>query len=132
MAAVHFYHPKAQMTSVWQLPARHSPVLLADEHAEQQWRQYPHLVWERHDGYWEHHRLGPKEYNGGSGTPEEYIPGSFKTPPPGWPEASPAYLEERRQVAINMQQRMLAHGDTQAVNRLGAVISQLNNQLGLR
>jgi len=45
---------------------------------------------------------------------------------------SRAYLEQRRQVALNMQQQMLARGDTRAAERLGAVISQFNNQLSHR
>jgi hypothetical protein len=43
-----------------------------------------------------------------------------------------SYLEQRRQVAINMQQQMLARGDTNAAQRLGSVIGQLNRDLGYR
>ena len=43
-----------------------------------------------------------------------------------------AYLEQRRQVAINMQQQMFARGDTKAAQRLGGVIGRLNSELGSR
>jgi hypothetical protein len=40
-----------------------------------------------------------------------------------------AYLEQRREVAVNMQQEMLARGDAKAAQRLGRVIGQLNREL---
>ena len=47
-------------------------------------------------------------------------------------DPSRAYLEQRRQAAINMQQQMLARGDMQAAQRLGGVIAQLDSQLRYR
>jgi hypothetical protein len=63
----------------------------------------------------------------------QYPPGWFSGPPSGWAMGQRrGYLEQWREVAINMQQQMLARGDTKAAERLGGVIGQLNRQLGYR
>jgi hypothetical protein len=49
---------------------------------------------------------------------------------PPWEERRRAYLEQRREAAINMKQQMLARGDTKAANRLVVVIRRLDDQLG--
>jgi hypothetical protein len=49
-----------------------------------------------------------------------------------WLRERRAYLEQRRGIAIHMQQEMLARGDMKAAQRLGSVIEQLNRELGYR
>jgi hypothetical protein len=96
-------------------------MVLAYEDDQYQWRHY-------HDP-----ALAPNDYNWGSRYRYQYAPGWFNSPPSGWAvDQRRAYLEQRRQVAINMQQQMLARGDTNAAQRLGGVIGQLDNQLHYR
>jgi hypothetical protein len=96
-------------------------MVLAYEDDQYQWRHY-------HDP-----ALAPNDYNWGSRYRYQYAPGWFNSPPSGWAvDQRRAYLEQRRQVAINMQQQMLARGDTNAAQRLGSVIGQLDNQLHYR
>jgi len=49
---------------------------------------------------------------------------------PPWQEGHRAYLEQRREAAINMEQQMLARGDMKAADRLVVVIRKLDDQLG--
>lgn len=139
MTAIHSDLPSTQVTSAWQAPSPHSPVVLAQEDNQQQWREH-HYGSDHHDhdrdhhnADWDHHRLDPNDYNWGGRNRYQYTPGWFSPPPSAWAgDRRRAYLKERRQVAINMQRQMLARGDTAAAQRLGAVIGQLNNQLGHR
>ncbi len=134
MAAVHSDRPSTQVTSVSQVPSQHSPIVLAYEDDEQQWRQH-HQDHDRdhHNAYWDHHHLNQNDYNWGGQHRYQYAPGWFNSPPSGWAgDRRREYLEERRRAAINMQQQMLARGDTNAAQRLGVVIGQLNSQLGHR
>jgi hypothetical protein len=139
MAAVHFDRTPMQITSAWRAPSRHSPVVLAEDD-EQQWRHDGDRDWRPHD--WDHanggrngggYGPGPDAYYWGGRDRYNYSPGWFNPPPQGWSDdRRRTYLEERRHVAINMQQQMLARGDTRAAQRLGAVIDQLNHQLRYR
>jgi hypothetical protein len=122
MAAVHFDVPSHQVMSMSQGPSQHSSVVLAYEGNPYEWRQQHH-----------HYPSDPNGYSWGTRYRYEYAPGWFATPPPGWAvDRRRTYLEERRRVAINMQQQMLARGDINAARRLGAVIGQLDNQLHYR
>ena len=86
-----------------------------------------------HDHTWQPGPIPPNDYNWGGPHRYQYAPQWFNSPPPSWPNNSRrAYLKERRQVAINMQQQMLARGDTNAAQRLGTVIGQLDHELGYR
>jgi hypothetical protein len=123
IAAVHFDQPPARMTSSWQAPLQHPQILVADENDGYEWRHH-------HD--WDYRR-NPDDYNWGGHYRYQYAPGYFTPPPSGWAAYQRrSYLEQRRQVAIDMQQQMLARGDTNAASRLGVVIQQLNGQLGYR
>jgi hypothetical protein len=120
MAGVQFSLPSARVEPSWQLSRQHSPMIFAQEDYQYEWRNH-------------HHRLDPNDYNWGGGNRYQYAPGWFGSPPSGWAtDRRNSYLEQRRQVAINMQQQMLARGDTKAAQRLGTVIAQLNSQLGYR
>jgi hypothetical protein len=120
MAWDHYDRPSGRVRSMWYRPSQHRPIVLAQE--------YPYQ--------WRHHEdppLAPNDYNWGSRYRYQYAPGWFSAPPSGWAvNQRRAYLEQRRQVAINMQQQMLARGDTNAAQRLGGVIGQLDNQLHYR
>jgi hypothetical protein len=121
MAGVNFDHPTTQVTSVWQAPSQYSQILLAQEYG---YPPPPHH---------HHHHVNPNDYYWGGHYRYQYSPGWFDPPPSGMAMSERrAYLEQRRQVAINMQQQMLARGDTNAAQRLGSVIGQLNHELGYR
>ena len=86
-----------------------------------------------HDHTWQPQPIPASDYNWGGPHRYKYAPQWFNSPPPSWSNNSRrAYLKERRQVAINMQQQMLARGDTNAAQRLGTVIGQLDHELGYR
>jgi len=137
MAAGHFDQPQTRTASAWQVPSQHSPVLLADEDDKHEGRRHHH-DWDHHDrdeGHhdndWHRHHWDADDYNWGSRNRYQYTPGWFNGPPPGWARnRRRAYLEQRRGAAIVMQRQMWARGDRDAANRLGEVISDLNNQLG--
>jgi hypothetical protein len=120
MAGVQFSLPSNRVEPSWQSSRQYSPMIFAQEY-------YPY-EWHHH-----HHRLDPNDYNWGGPNRYRYAPGWFSSPPSGWAiDRRRAYLEQRRQAAINMQQQMLARGDTNAAQRLGTVIGQLNSELGYR
>ena len=85
MAAVHSDRPSTQVTSVSQVPSQHSPIVLAYEDDEQQWRQH-HQDHDRdhHNAYWDHHHLNQNDYNWGGQHRYQYAPGWFNSPPSGW------------------------------------------------
>jgi hypothetical protein len=123
MAAVQFNLPSTHLQPSWQSPRQDSPMILAQQDDQHKW-------WHHHH---HHHDFDPDDYNWGGRYRYQYAPGWFGSPPPGWAmDRRRAYLEQRRQAAINMQQQMLARGDTNAAQRLGTVIDQLNGQLGYR
>jgi hypothetical protein len=123
MAALNSTQPLTRLTSSWQGSSQHTPIVLADEDDHPGWHHH------HHDDDW--YRRNANDYNWGGRYRYQYNPGYFNPPPQGWYGARRRnYLEERRQVAINMQQQMLAQGDTNAAKRLGVVIQQLNGELG--
>ena len=121
LAAIHLDLPSNQSTALSQLAPPGSQLILVD--------------WNDH---WRHHHhpnynASPNDYYWGGRYRYQYPPGWFSGPPSGWATGQRrAYLEQRREVAINMQQQMLARGDTGAAQRLGGVIGQLNRELGYR
>jgi hypothetical protein len=121
--------PSTPVTSVWQVrPTPRIPANLAQEEEPNEWHYHHH-----HDRDQQHQPFAPNDYNWGSPHRYQYAPHWFNNPPPSWSaDSRRAYLKERRQVAIKMQQQMLARGDTNAAQRLGAVIGQLDHQLGFR
>jgi hypothetical protein len=120
IAAVNLDQPSTQVTSVWRAPSQQSQILLAQENNY----QWP---------YHHHHHVNPNNYNWGGPHRYQYSSGWFNPPPSGWAtNQRRSYLEQRRQVAINMQQQMLARGDTNAAQHLGSVIGQLNRELAYR
>jgi len=127
IAAVRFDPPSAQVRSVPQPSFRHSQILLAD------WNEYHPWHHHHHHPNNANYNVNPNDPYWGTKNRYQYAPGWFNTPPSGWAtNQRRAYLEQRRQVAINMQQQMLARGDTKAAQRLGGVIGQLNSELGYR
>jgi hypothetical protein len=122
MAGVQFSLPSTRVEPSWQSSRQHSPMIFAQEDNQYEWHHHHH-----------HHDVDPNDYNWGGPNRYQYAPGWFSSPPSGWAmDRRRAYLEQRRQVAINMQQQMLARGDTKAAQRLGTTIGQLNSQLGYR
>ena len=121
IAAAHFDPPSAQAASP---PLQHRQILLAD------WNDH-HVRWHHH--YNPNSSFNPNDYNWGGRYRYEYPPHWFSSPPPSWAMSQRrAYLEQRREVAINMRQQMLARGDMNAAQRLGGVIGQLDRELGYR
>ena len=125
IAAVRFNRPSTQVTSVWHARPQYSQVLLAQD-------SYPYHGW-RHHHHNPNYSVNPNDYNWGGQHRYQYPPGWFNSPPSRWAtNQRRSYLEQRRQVAINMQQQMLARGDMKAAQRLSGVIGQLDSELGHR
>jgi hypothetical protein len=124
-AAVHVA-PPTRVASSWQVQPQNSPILLAEWDYYHGWRHH-------HNPNDPNYNVNPNDYYWGGKNRYQYAPGWFNGPPSGWAmNQRRAYLEQRRAVAINMQQEMLARGDTNAARRLGGVIGQLNSELGYR
>lgn len=125
IASMYVDPASTQAVVLSQAAPQHSPIVLAA------WDQYHH---------WRHHHQPPytpnlnsNDYNWGGRYRYQYPPAWFGGPPSGWEMSQRrAYLQQRREVAINMQQQMLARGDVNAAQRLGNVIGQLNRALGYR
>jgi hypothetical protein len=120
-AAIHLEARSKQLTQIPRAASPASQIVVAD--------------WNEHQ--WPHHHhpynLNPNDYYWGGRYRYQYPPGWFKVPTSGLAMGQRrAYLEQRRDVAINMQQQMLARGDTKAAERLGGVIGQLDGELGYR
>jgi len=125
MAAVHFDPASTQETSA-QASFQQSQILLADWNAYHPWHHH-------HNPNDPNYNLNPNDYYWGTKYRYQYAPGWFNSPPSGSAmNQRRAYLEQRHQVAINMQQQMLARGDVKAAQRLSGVIGQLNRELGYR
>jgi hypothetical protein len=121
VAAINIGTRSNQSTPLSHMASPGSPINVAD------WSDY----------HWRHHHNpyneNPNDYYWGGRYRYQHPPGWFGGPPSGWAMGQRrAYLEQRREVAINMQQQMLARGDTKAAERLGGVIGQLNRELGHR
>jgi hypothetical protein len=122
-AAVQLDRSAVESTSMWQASPQHSPIVLADW-----WDD-----WNHHHHQDQDHRWNPNDYKWGGQHRYQYAPAWFNPPPHEWADdRRRAYLLQRRQVAITMQREMWAKGDTNAANRLGAVIAQLDSELGHR
>jgi hypothetical protein len=121
VAAIHLDVRSNQSAPLSQMPSPGSRTIVADWN-EYQWRHHHHPS-----------NVNPNDYNWGGRNRYRYPPGWFSGPPSGMATRQRrAYLEQRREAAINMQQQMLARGDTKAAERLGGVIGQLNQELGFR
>jgi hypothetical protein len=129
MAAVHFDPASTQETSA-QASFQHSQILLADWSEHYPWHHHHHNP---NNPNGPNYNSNPNDYYWGTKYRYQYAPGWFNSPPSGWAtNQRRLYLEQRRQVAINMQQQMLARGDVKAAQRLSGVIGQLNSELGYR
>ena len=96
--------------------------------------------WHHHDhdrDWWRHHHrpFNDNDYNWGGRYRYDH-PYSYyysPTPPPQWGKWNrgerESYLVQRRNGAIRLQRQMLARGDRDAANRLGAAIEQLNRRI---
>jgi len=126
IAAVHFDPASTRVTSMPQASFQHTQILLAD------WNEY-HPWHHHHHPNNSNYNVNPNDPYWGTKYRYQHPQEWFNSPPSGWATGQRrAYLEQRRQVAINMQQQMLARGDTKAAQRLGGVIGQLNSELGYR
>jgi arylamine N-acetyltransferase len=114
LAAGHFDRP-VHRTDAWQASAHSSPIVLAQ------------AEWEHHHN----HHWNQNDYNWGGHYRYQHPPSYFSGPVPhGYQGAQRrSYLEQRRATAIDMQRQMLARGDRGAADRLGATISQLDQEL---
>jgi hypothetical protein len=121
VAAIQLDVRSNQSAPLLQMASSGSRIIVADWN-EYQWRHHHHPS-----------NASPNDYNWGGRNRYQYPPGWFGGPPSGMATGQRrAYLEQRREVAINMQQQMLARGDTKAAERLSGVIGQLNQELGFR
>jgi hypothetical protein len=120
MAGVQFSLPATLIEQSWQSSRQPSPMIFAQLDNPDQWHHH-------------HHDFNPNDYTWGGPHRYKYPPAWFGAPPSGWAiERRNAYLEQRRQVAIQMQREMMAQGDMKAAQRLGTVIAQLNTELHYR
>ena len=127
IASIHVHPAATQAVILSQATLQHSRIVLAD------WDEYHHRRHHHHPPYTPYPNLDSNDYNWGGRYCYQYPPAWFGGPPSGWEMSQRrAYLEQRRDVAINMQQQMLARGDVNAAQRLGSVIGQLNRELGYR
>jgi arylamine N-acetyltransferase len=119
LASGHFNTPTVPSGDAWQPAAISSPIVLA-QYDEDHYHHHHH-----------HYEATPNDYDWGGHYRYKYPPSYFNSPMPhNYSGGQRAYLENRRQTAIMMQREMLARGDKDAANRLGATISQLDRQLG--
>jgi hypothetical protein len=124
VAAIHVDPPSTQSVVQSHAASQQSRIVLTNWDEYHGWRHH------YHPAYAPPANLTANDYNWGGRYRYQYPPGWFSGPPSAWGTSQRrAYLEQRREVAINLQQQMLARGDVNAAQRLGNVIGQLNREL---